>query len=54
MTRWKWQNRQKLDETERRPISGRRYPARSGRSVCDAPGAVPLTPRQCEILEAAY
>jgi len=30
MTRWKWQNRLKFDEAERRPISGRHYPARSG------------------------
>lgn len=29
MTRWKWQNRLKFDEDKRRPISGRRYPARS-------------------------
>ena len=28
--RWKWQNRQKFDEDKRRPISGRRYPAKSG------------------------
>ena len=30
MTRWKWQNRQKFDKDKRRPISGRRCPAKSG------------------------
>jgi hypothetical protein len=30
MTRWKWLNRQKFDEDQRRPISGRRCPAKSG------------------------
>ncbi len=27
--RWKWQNRQKFDEDKRRPIPGRRCPAKS-------------------------
>jgi len=28
--RWKWQNRQRFDKDKRRPISGRRCPAKSG------------------------
>lgn len=27
--RWKWQNRQRFDKDKRRPISGRRCPAKS-------------------------
>lgn len=33
MMRWKWQNRQRFDKDKRRPISGRRCPAKSGLSA---------------------